>query len=233
MEFHPMTNEVDLPYYAPLHDAGIAGRVLHRNDIYGSGPPSDGLHMELVQYMERAAGKKILEIGCGLGPYVEEMNKRGFEAIGVELDEHIVAQARAKNRPVSVMDACNLQYEDKTFDTSILVEVIEHIEDYETALLEAGRVAKKSLIVSVPNSEPIPYLSQHMVVPWHLLEATHINFFTPAILDTLLRRLFPGRPVSVQGYSPFFPAVAGKEMFYQVRATVELGALINNDRRRP
>ena len=49
----------------------------------------------------------------------------------------------------------------------------------------------------MPNSEPIPYLFQHAVVPWHLLEATHINFFTPTILGALLRRLFPGRPVRV------------------------------------
>jgi SAM-dependent methyltransferase len=233
MELPPMTNEVDLPYYRLLHDAGEAGQVLHRQNIYGSGPPSDAVHTELLQYIERAAGKKLLEIGCGLGPYVEELNKLGFEAIGIELEEHIVAAAQAKGRPVSVGDATNLQFEDKSFDTCMLIEVVEHIEDYETALLEAGRVARRSLIVSVPNSESIPYLFQHMVVPWHLLEATHINFFTPAILGALLRRLFPGRPVRVEGYSPFFPHTGDKQMYYQVRATVDLNALVNNDRRRP
>lgn len=212
----------ELPYYQVFQDAGEAGRVLHRNDIYGSGPPNDAIHLELLQYLEHAAGKHVLEIGCGLGPYVDAMNKDGFQAVGIELEEQIVAAAQAKGRPVSVGDATNLQFADNSFDTCMLLEVIEHIEQFETALLEAGRVARNSLLISVPNSEPIPQLSRRMVIPWHLLEATHINFFTPAILGTLLRRLFPGKPVRVEGYAPFFPHPDGEQMHYQIRATVEL-----------
>ena len=36
----------------------------------------------------------------------------------------------------------------------------------------------------------VPALFPHFVVPWHLLEASHVNFFTQASLEALLRQNF-------------------------------------------
>jgi hypothetical protein len=47
------------------------------------------------------------------------------------------------------------------------------------------------VFVSVPNFEPVAYLGRWSVVPWHLLEGDHRNFFTRWSLGHLLSQFFP------------------------------------------
>lgn len=213
-----LSGVADLPYFAGLEQAGRDGRVLHRQDIYSSGPPVDDVHGEMLDYLLQHAGHSVLDIGCGLAPYVGALLSRGFRAEGIENDLALVTAAQALGRPVRFMDGRWLEYPDDDFDTSVLIEVVEHIDDYETVLREAFRVARHNVIVSVPNIGPIPFMSVHHVVPWHLLESTHINFFTPLILENLLRRLFPASKVQVEGYSRI--KVNGLDIDYQIRALV-------------
>jgi hypothetical protein len=45
------------------------------------------------------------------------------------------------------------------------------------------RLASEALLITVPDMSAIPRGFPHGVVPWHLLEATHINFFTQHSLE--------------------------------------------------
>lgn len=212
-----------LPYQVGLEEAGKQGRVLGRNDIYGSGPPVDAVHEELLEFIAQASRQRILDIGCGLGPYVAELNSKGFDCIGVEIEAELVRAAVALGRPVLLMDGQALSFADQTVDTCLLVEVIEHVDDFEALLREAGRVARRNIIVSVPNINAIPSLSRYNVVPWHILEATHVNFFTPEILKRVLERIFAGQAkVRVEEYAPFFPWAEGERLYYQLRAVIEM-----------
>ncbi|MDD5133565.1 MAG: methyltransferase domain-containing protein [Candidatus Nanoarchaeia archaeon] len=47
-------------------------------------------------------------------------------------------------------DATKLPYKDNSFDTVILSDVIEHIEDWQKALTESIRVSSKKVIITVP-----------------------------------------------------------------------------------
>jgi SAM-dependent methyltransferase len=194
---------------------------LHRDEIYASGPPVDAVFGELLDYVVSHAGPRVLDIGCGLGPYVDALNQRGFQAEGIELDRDFVAQAQALGRPVKRMDATKLSYADNSFDTCILIEVIEHLDQYEAALREAARVARRNLIISVPAIDSIEVLVPWHVIPRHLLEPTHVNFFSLYNLTTLLQRLFPQARTVVEGYSPFFAPVTEVQLFYQLRALVD------------
>ena len=68
-------------------------------------------------------------------------------------------------------------------------EVLEHIPDWRGAIVEMGRVARRALI-TVPDMSAIPTLFPHRVVPWHLLESTHVNFFTQRSLHAALSTAF-------------------------------------------
>ena len=225
-----------LPYQAGLEEAGRQGRVLGRDDIYDSGPPVDAVHEELLEFITqvsrqripidtmreellefiaRVSRQRILDIGCGLGPYVAKLNSRGFNCIGIEIEAGLVRAAVALGRPVLLMDGRVLSFDDQTIDTCLLIEVIEHVHDFELLLREAGRVAQRNIIVSVPNVNMIPSLSRYNVVPWHILEATHVNFFTPEILQRVLERIFAGQAkVRVEEYAPFFPWAEGEQLCY-------------------
>lgn len=60
----------ELPYDRVVAEAGQAGRVLHREDIYGSGPPNEGANLEVLTLIGSRARSPILDVGCGIGPYV-------------------------------------------------------------------------------------------------------------------------------------------------------------------
>jgi len=67
--------------------------------------------------------------------------------------------------------------------------VLEHIPDWRTALQEIARVGRRALI-TVPDMSAIPAPLPSRVVPWHLLESTHLNFFTQRSLHLALSPFF-------------------------------------------
>lgn len=216
-----------LPYQAKLEEAGRLGRVLRREDIYLSGydtgPPVDAVHEELFEFIAGVSGHRILDIGCGLAPYVARLNQRGVDCIGVEINQEVVKAAGALGRPVFLMDGRALAFRDAAFDTCLLIEAIEHIDNFELVLREVARVARRNIVISVPNIAGMPFLFRYHVMPLHLLENTHVNFFTPEILQRALERIFSGQAeVHVEPYAPFFPWAEGVQLCYHIRAVIDL-----------
>ena len=122
----------------------------------------------------------ILEIGCGPGESSRQILKmlegQHFEAS--EYDAGLVDLLKRANFPVSVTheSVYTLNRQDNEFDCVILLEVLEHLDDYRAALDEVFRVSKKHVIISVPN-EPLwrilnvvrgKYLGQLGNTPGHI-----------------------------------------------------------------
>jgi SAM-dependent methyltransferase len=139
------------------------------------------------------AGSSVLDVGCGAGAYGPPLISAGHEWLGVEVDESCINILSRRGLPFRKLQSgeTRLPFEDAQFDAAIAVEVIEHITDLDTFLAQLARVTRSRLLVSVPNMEVIPYFAPLGVVPWHLLEATHVNFFTRASLRACLQRHFP------------------------------------------
>ena len=101
------------------------------------------------------AGARVLDIGCGIGTYVEKFDSCGATAFGVDVDaEKLERGAREKKLTtlaLSVSEA--LPYARDTFDGVLLHEVIEHVNDDRATIGEAGRVTKRGgvVIVFAPN----------------------------------------------------------------------------------
>ena len=200
-----LSSPSDLPYYTRLRDFEKQNRILHRNDIYGSGPPCHVAAVETTALIKQYCGESILDIGCGVGTYINELNKFGFKCTGIEYNLQYVEKCRSQGLVVKHMNAEKLNFDDNSFDSVLMIEVLEHLEDPQQALMEAFRVSKLNIIISVPNIDVLPIMSKYQVVPWHLLEATHVNFFTPVILDNLLKKI-SGKTM-VQTYGHFAPWV--------------------------
>lgn len=163
-------------------------RVLGRDDIYGSGVPVD-VADELKTFANIVSGH-VLDFGAGNGDLVVHLVARGVDAIGLELDEPRISDILGPERRARIRlypGQVPLPFPDRTFDWIVSTEVIEHVTDIERYVPELARILKPGggLLVTTPDITSIPSSFLTGTVPWHLLEATHVNFFTPLSLRNL------------------------------------------------
>jgi ubiquinone/menaquinone biosynthesis C-methylase UbiE len=100
--------------------------------------------------MRSAAGKRVLDYGCGRGEYSLELLKLGANVEGIDISETYVKAAEQAARGAGyessrytfqVMDAHRLEFADNSFDFVIGNGILHHL-DYPTALAEIQRVLK-------------------------------------------------------------------------------------------
>lgn len=104
----------------------------------------------LVASLVLANNKSILDIGSGTGSFLEILNRRGWNGIGVEPN----AKARKLAFEKKVEAKATIQEITTTkFDVITMWHVLEHVEDLENQFLEIKRLLKPGgiLIVAVPN----------------------------------------------------------------------------------
>jgi len=188
--------------------------MLHREDLYTSGPPQAHVSQKMLDLVQKHAGPKVLDIGCGHGINCMELEKRGFQCVGIEANEEYAKEA-ALHVDAHHMWAENLEFPDKSFDTVTMLEVLEHIQKPQKALEEVVRVAKKNLILSVPNLAPLEVCVEYNVIMHHFFETTHLNFFTKPMLERFLSTYFPY--VEVGEFGQFFN-ISGRKLFYHLSA---------------
>ena len=131
----------------------------------------------------------VLDVGCGAGAYGPGVLTAGHSWLGLEVDNACCEILQRRALPFRKMEKTEgaFPFRAEEFDAAICIEVLEHSAKPEQFLAEIARVIRKRAFFSVPNMEVIPYFHAWQVVPWHLLEADHKNFFTRASLRELLR----------------------------------------------
>lgn len=157
-----------------------------------------------------------MDAGCGGGAYLDALERDGISRIGADINQKYAGFCRERGHNVVQMDAQAMAFASSSFDSVILIEVLEHLESPRRALERAFTVARKNVLVSVPNIDVIPYLYRYGVVPWHLLEASHLTFFTPKLLETLM--LESASDVEIYYYGKFAHWVDERELYMQLFA---------------
>ena len=164
--------------------------VLHRENIYGSGPPVLEPSAELLRLIfdYLSPRSSVLDVGCGAGAYGPALITAGHRWLGLEVSPGCLQLLEQRGLPFrkTASEAERFPCADEEFDEAICIEVLEHIEHPEPFLGEISRVVRYRALFSVPNIEVIPYFKDWETVPWHMLEGDHKNFFTRTSLRELL-----------------------------------------------
>lgn len=197
-----------------------------RDDYYQPGFPAEpGRHYRaFVRFAHRHAGQTVLDLGCGFGAYSSALAAEGLSCFGCDINMDYLRRAfRAGIRVVNVDSV--LPFQDRTFDTVMIFEVLEHVADAGKVLSEAFRVARKNVLVTVPNSENIEQMKANDVTYAHMLSSDHLHFFEPASLDSLLRQY--SKDVFIERADPIYPFwfVARSLPFYGLKLLFHLGLL--------
>ena len=88
---------------------------------------------------------RVLDIGCGTGNYISEIQKRiGCGCVGIDPAVEMIAQARRRNTVVAyhIASAEHLGFPEAVFDLAFSVDVIHHVENLPAYFEEAFRVLK-------------------------------------------------------------------------------------------
>jgi SAM-dependent methyltransferase len=103
----------------------------------------------------------VLEVGCGTGYIARRIVQAGHAVTG--LDASLIAVERARIAGVEAVEgwAENIPFDDHSFDTVLLADVLEHLVDPGRALSEACRVARALVLASLPTFPP------HAADPMH------------------------------------------------------------------
>jgi len=177
------------PHY---HDLYTTTEVRHRDHIYRSGPPQDA--SPIVESLATSLlGITILDFGCGNGDLLLKLRACGREVSGIEIDRPIVRNHLKPGAASFIRfydGTLPLPYESDAFDSVIATEVIEHLDALHEVIRELKRVCRSSVLVTVPDVASIPFSWPLGVVPWHLLEGTHLNFFNARSLAAVFASEF-------------------------------------------
>lgn len=146
-----------------------------------------------------AAGKRVLDAGCGAGYGAAELALDAAEVTGADLSEAAVRGARAAYRLPNlrfVTASCGaLPFGDGSFELITAFEVIEHLADYRALIEECARTLDRNgmLLVSTPNREYYALTREEVGPnPYH-----HHEFEASEFADEL-RRVFGSVTLLVQ-----------------------------------
>ena len=196
-----------------------------RDDFYKPGIPAvPGEHYRaFVRFARQYAGKSILDLGCGFGAYSGALAEEGRNCVGCDINLDYLRKA-GNRLPVVNVDT-SLPFCDSSFDTVLIFEVIEHVANIEGVLAEAFRVARKNVLITVPNSENMELMKANDVTYAHMLSSDHVHFFDPETLESLLRRY--AKKISIERSDPIYPFwFVGRSLpFYGLKLLFRLGLL--------
>ncbi|HSC94417.1 MAG TPA: class I SAM-dependent methyltransferase [Burkholderiales bacterium] len=136
----------------PFDDPALARRY---QEWYATkGRRADILEKELLGKLLRLFPRahSVLEVGCGTGHFTRWLAERGLDAVGVDISEPMLNEARRMGGPRYLPgDAHALPFADRSYDVAALITTLEFVADPARALAEAVRVARQGLLLGVLN----------------------------------------------------------------------------------
>ena len=115
------------------------------------------LYPRLCRYLDG----KALDIGCGIGDFLSHRP----DTVGVDINPVAVEWCRRKGLDAYQMLPNVMPFQDVSFDSAILDNVLEHLTEPAELLNEIGRVLRprSSLLVGVPGQRGYATDSDHKV----------------------------------------------------------------------
>jgi ubiquinone/menaquinone biosynthesis C-methylase UbiE len=128
----------------------------------------------------------VLEVGCGTGHFSRWFEARGLRVMGVDLSmEMLVESRRLKGPPCVQGRAERLPFASGSVDVVAFVTTLEFVDDVQSALGEACRVARKGLLVGALNRHSLlgRKLARRTDLPW-----ASARLYTVGELTALIKR---------------------------------------------
>jgi ubiquinone/menaquinone biosynthesis C-methylase UbiE len=106
--------------------------------------------------------QKLLDVGCGTGIFLEMFWDAGFDVTGLDSSPSMLAKSRERlgsRADLHLSRAEDLPFEDKEFDYSVLITLLEFTNDPLQVIRESARVARTGILIGFLNRHSLYYLT--------------------------------------------------------------------------
>ena len=145
---------------------------------------------EVLARIERHEWKgRLLDVGCGLGFFVETAATHGWDAWGIDLNKPAVDWAREHvTAKVDVGTVADSGFEDGSFDCVTMFDVIEHLGDPRAELAEVWRVLRPGGLLVLVTPDAGSLVSRALGPHWLEMKRApeHLHFFSVEGLSKML-----------------------------------------------
>ena len=129
--------------------------------------------------------KNVLDIGCGAGPFLEIMKKKGIPASGVDIEKTVVETCKGKGLEAVCADALLfLKEKNNVYDGVMISYLVEHLQPAQVKELLKGCFGALKpgglILVAVPDPKNIKDLMDGF---WE--DTTHVRMYPVNVLHRL------------------------------------------------
>ncbi len=145
----------------------------------------------IFQLVTKSRAQSVLDAGCGEGfvtGYLAERNP-SLKLTGIDLSRDAIAYARkhfGNAATFSTGSVLKLPYEDASFDTVVCSEVLEHIVDWDGAIAELKRVARRHVVITVPHEPYFKALNDLGRAVRFCQDPGHVNFWSWSAFKSMI-----------------------------------------------
>ena len=128
-----------------------AARLGNPSNVWRSGQDR---RLALIERYALLRGRRVLDLGCGVGEYVRAFSREGADALGCDIAMPRLHEASRRGTPDLLAGAGEaLPLRNASLDIVVMNEVIEHVEDDHASLQEVARVLRPggSCVIYAPN----------------------------------------------------------------------------------
>ncbi len=200
----------------PQVDAERAIQLGHPSYVWRAGQER---RLEIVRAHVVLEGRRILDIGCGLGMYTEAFSRYSPHVYGVEVELNRARHAASRAAGVAQAVGEALPFPANTFDVVYNHEVLEHVADDRQVVHEAVRVARPGgyVVTYAPNRLwPFETHGIYWRGTYHFGNVPLVSYLPDLLRDRLaphvrvytrhgLTRLFEGLPVRICLHRTVYP----------------------------
>ena len=165
---------------------------------------------KLQEHFGSSKDLTLLDVACGAGFVANPLGEAGYSVTGVDLAESALTVAATKapsNVNYQAANAYQLPFAEHSYDAVLMMDCLEHFDDYGKALDEAKRVLKPGglLLYHTFNRNFLSYLLACKAIGWFAREAPdHIHVYHLLIKPEELAAALTERgfvPKDLQGIS--------------------------------
>lgn len=158
-----------------------------RNDYLS--PVTIKRYNELLDYFEqfRKTGK-LIDVGCGIGYFLEEAKKRGWEVYGTEYTDEAIQICEGKGITMKKGKLNPADFEPESFDVITNFEVIEHINNPQEEIQNFNQILRKGGLVYITTPNWNALLRYRLKAAYNVIVyPEHLSYYTPRTIKKLFK----------------------------------------------